>query len=555
MVKKIQSIVSKRYHDFSFKHVVTVELLFLFFVLLNVVKLTGIQFLMTQDSGFALEKMVMKNIVFLYFSWRLLFLLKQRWIPLLVFLLQGLYLSGHLFYFLYSGNIFNLMQMTLLSEGLRALSSLGTVFATPALLFVVVDIPLMIYIYRNFEQVRERLLFLDIPALGFSFCLLFIVVKKADYFGEADKYWGYTGNNAKYGTIYTSLVLSRTGNEKDVIKKISYGDPIEVVPADQRTNVVVIQVESLNADVVDFENKGTPVMPFLNNLRYESIYYPYMLAQHKAGGSSDAEFSVINSAESLETYPLCKLKTYSYPNSFLHRMDSFEKIAFHGNYGEYFNRATNLANMGFDDYLALNELDLPEEGWGASDGELFQAVLNHDHTSDAFYYHIITMSSHAPFDRVAQYYRNPALEDITNQHEYNYLLSMNYVDKVLGEYIHKQKAEDPSTCFLIYGDHSVGVNGEYYKAANRFMVDGKQLETVPLFIITPEGTSFWEEKNIVSFLDLGSTILSVSGVGGRICSFGSDLSRPEAISPTIIFGEKSYRRQELYNLVNEKAVN
>lgn len=158
--------------------------------------------------------------------------------------------------------------------------------------------------------------FLNIPFILISGIGLYALLWKLDYFKGTGAEWGYLGRQAKYGTIYTSLVLSDTSNQKEAINSIKYGQKTYIPEKSAKHSIITIQVESLTADVLNLTVEGKPVMPFLSSLAGSNIYYPYLISQHKSRASSDAEFSLINGVEAIRGFPACQLTTYSYPNSF-----------------------------------------------------------------------------------------------------------------------------------------------------------------------------------------------------------------------------------------------
>jgi phosphoglycerol transferase MdoB-like AlkP superfamily enzyme len=343
--------------------------------------------------------------------------------------------------------------------------------------------------------------------------------------------------------------LGNPASEKEAIKELQYGTEISIPAKERRYNVISIQVESLNSDIIDYEHRGQKVMPFLSSLRDSSIYYPRMVPQHRSGGSSDAEFALFNGIEALYGFPVCQFSLYEYPNSFLRQLKEYSKYAFHGNSGEYFNRNHNLPAMGFDTFFDIYDMQLPEEGWGASDEAVFDFILHRTESLDPpFYYHIITMSSHGPFNLVENYYQNELFDDVERRVEHDYLLSMNYVDQQLQYFIGTMREMAPDTYFFIYSDHSIKFEGDHYQPNSRTVLDGNKIEFVPLLIISPDDTSILMEEKAAAFLDLGLTVLEAAGVEARIRSFGDNLLKPEELNDTIVHFGNTISRKKLAEL-------
>jgi len=538
----------------SWKEIFKAELIFLLFIAFSTIKLTGTQYIITSTSGFPLWKMALRNVFFLYFLWRLSFLLKKPIITITGYVLQTFLMGLLLLIFQYSGEIVVLSQLVNIKEGFTALNTLSTVIFKWSNLILFVDLPILIFISAKYKKIRKGLFPLFIPIILITAIGLYLLLAKLDYFKGSGTEWGIVGRHAKFGTIYTSLVLSDTSNQKDAIQSIVYGPEITIPEKDIKHNIITIQVESLTADILNQQYNDEAVMPFLSKLARNNIYYPYLIVQHKSGASSDAEFSAINGTEAIRGFPACQFTIYNYPNSVLKRLPKeVDTFAFHANTGSYFNRNINLPAMGFDKFYDLFEMDLDEKKWGGSDGDLFNFVLGTlEKQENPYYYHIITMTSHGPFIFVYTVFNDDRFDSIANKEEKDYFTSMAYVDKVLNEGISKIKKIDPLAYVFIYGDHSIKLSGEYYKANSYLYIDSRKFEFVPLIIVSPDAVNYKEIKNVASILDIQSSILDASGYGGTLSSFGNSLLDPENQIDTFPNDGKLYSRQKIFEMIESK---
>jgi lipoteichoic acid synthase len=199
----------------------------------------------------------------------------------------------------------------------------------------------------------------------------------------------------------------KSSEELKYVNQIAYGQKISAWKRIPRPrNVITIQVESLDANVIHEKFNGEYVAPYLHALADRCVYYPFMLSCHEAGGSSDSEIAVFNSFEPPKSYPFMTIEDYSYPNSLVKRLASasYTTWTFHGNKSNFYNRQFAFKRMGFSDFFDIDRMHLPEEGWGASDGRVCETVLQKLKSQrPPFYCHIITMSSHEPFENVDHY--------------------------------------------------------------------------------------------------------------------------------------------------------
>jgi phosphoglycerol transferase MdoB-like AlkP superfamily enzyme len=292
------------------------------------------------------------------------------------------------------------------------------------------------------------------------------------------------------------------------------------------------------------------VMPFLAQLRNDSLYYPYTLSYHSGGGTSDCDFAILNSVEPLRTASVFFEDRYTYPNSVVKvlRGAGYGAYAFHGNAITCWGRNRAYPRMGYSDFFDLVQMELAEQGWGAPDGAVFDFSATYTlRCKPPFFAHLITMSSHYPYNSVERYHPNelgdiPG-EPLTSRH-FN---SMNYVDTCLRKLVTELRLRNDGY-ILIVGDHTPPKLNSSYLRAPKLSVGGAVLEFVPLFILGPGVKPRWEVGTVASFLDLALTLLALSGVSCTYATSGIDLSAPPAVLPPIRFDNKAYSRRELFKL-------
>jgi len=161
----------------------------------------------------------------------------------------------------------------------------------------------------------------------------------------------HVGSVLYFGFLWTYgvdlLRMNKKPNKAESIDQSNFSIPIH---QNRRRNIIVIQVESLDNNVIHHMVDGQPVMPFLHRLAEESIYFSNIYAQHTSvGGTSDAEFCMLTSQ-----YPFGKkgaffatgLETLPSVPELLNR-NGYATLVFHGNSGSYFNRKQGMMQLGF----------------------------------------------------------------------------------------------------------------------------------------------------------------------------------------------------------------
>ncbi len=257
----------------------------------------------------------------------------------------------------------------------------------------------------------------------------------------AAEYLSYDAEAVLADAIAKSEVKSHVLTEKE--RLLEFGD-----------NIVVLQVESLDFDMLDAKVGDQYIVPFLHALKQQSMVY--MVKPFHSTGSSEADFSLLTTSTPNGQITPYKVQgfPYSYSLPWLVEKLGFTAIAIHGNTGAFFQRRDAYQQMGFSEVYFVKELE--ELGvCGARDDEVlqFSARLLNKSTQPMFHF-IITLTSHAPFDRLppdcAKLFPSPrGIRD-------RYLNCMRYVDRSLKKYY--QELPDGTT-LVIYGDHHSNVQG------------------------------------------------------------------------------------------------
>lgn len=247
-------------------------------------------------------------------------------------------------------------------------------------------------------------------------------------------------------------VLLRRATETALIKQDRL-TPLET-PFPLGDKLAIVQVESLDYNVLQLNIDEQPVMPFLANLATRSMLF--RISAFHESGSCDADFVML-----MNLFPSGDVTPYSVPefdwsvSIAVHALASgYHSTLLHGNHSTFFNRGNGVSQMGFYHTLFREQLEtkfqLKSKHWGISDEDVFDTSRDLLLTSaDRSLHFIITLTSHAPFD-----FLDPGDRDLfakpRNQRE-RYLNSMRYVDTQLKNYI-QSLPED--SVIVVYGDHT-----------------------------------------------------------------------------------------------------
>lgn len=351
--------------------------------------------------------------------------------------------------------------------------------------------------------------------------------------------------------------------EKEIIKDENYGIA-------SGKNVVIIQVEALQAFPIDKKYNEQEITPFLNKLKREnSFYFNNYFYQVGSGNTADAEFTVNNSL-----FPVNTEAVYLeyYENDFYglpHILkDNGYKIAnvFHAYEKEFWNRNIAYPNQGFDTYFSKNDFNEDEIiGMGLSDEKfLFETVEKIKQQSEPWYSFIITLSSHHPFKIAEEHSKIKLLQEHEDTLFGGYIQSINYVDKCLEKFFERMKDEEmyENTIFVIYGDHFGIAN--YNKESAGFVSEmigheynERDMFNVPLLIHIP-GMEKSEEKNIVAgHVDVLPTLLHLLGISNdKSIMMGNDLFsiKENTVYEQMHVGVGSYIDKDIFYYVSNSGI-
>lgn len=301
-------------------------------------------------------------------------------------------------------------------------------------------------------------------------------------------------------------------------------------------NVIVIQAESLQNFVINTTIDGQEITPVLNELlKEDTIYFSRYYEQIGWGNTSDAEFITHNGyyasnrVFSYRAYEDTDFMTL--PKSL--KAKGYSTAAFHGNDGNFWSRDEAYPNQGLDRYISIEDMIFDEEiGLGLSDGSFFkQSIPFMKDLPQPFYSFFITLTSHHPFLLPEQHkqlelssrYKDTPLDD--------YLQTVKYLDREIGNFIEMLKAEDlyEDSIIVIYGDHK-GLDWRY-SAVDELVSEliGKdyrddEMYRVPFMVHIPNSGVQKEVETVGGQVDFYATMANLLGVQLRPDStFGKDL--------------------------------
>lgn len=227
------------------------------------------------------------------------------------------------------------------------------------------------------------------------------------------------------------------------------------------SNLIVIQVESLQDFVIGLEVGDEEITPNLNDMVDESWYFPNAFSQTGPGSTSDAEF-IVNTSLYPPTQEPASVAYQDRTIPSLPRLlekQKYSTFAMHANDVAYWNRSALYGALGFGDYYDDTFFGRDRLiGLGTSDRTLFRKAypeLMKKAADGRFYAHIVTLSPQYPFDLPESTQRLDLPDWLKDTVVGDYLQAMNYEDRQIGWFVEQLKESGiwDESVVVVYGDH------------------------------------------------------------------------------------------------------
>jgi phosphoglycerol transferase MdoB-like AlkP superfamily enzyme len=227
-------------------------------------------------------------------------------------------------------------------------------------------------------------------------------------------------------------------------------------------NLIVIQVESLQDFVVDYDVDGEDVMPHLRRWSDDGLRFTNVSDQTSEGRTSDAEFVSMVSLLPLEHGAVA----FQYPaNHYVglpsvlreHGYFTLSAVAFEPG---FWNRDVMHPSYGFQRSLFESDFRMTEQiGWGLNDRDFLQQMAPQlERLPRPFCAWLITLSLHHPFDGFPDGHKVLRLGKLEGTSFGNYLHTMHFFDEALEAFMStltRDRLLDDSVV-VVFGDHDAG---------------------------------------------------------------------------------------------------
>lgn len=242
-------------------------------------------------------------------------------------------------------------------------------------------------------------------------------------------------------------------------------------------NVIFVHMESIQSFLMNYNFNGEDVLPTVNKLSKEGMYFENFFPQISTGTSSDTEFTLLTSlmpAASGTVFVSYYNRLYNTIPKYLTDM-GYYTFSMHGNHASMWNRSKVHPKLGYKDMFFEESFEYTDNdviNLGISDSLFFEEAMpileGIESTKAPYMGTIITLSNHSPFTYLDKYlpydlsttFVNSKGNKVTTNYlsgtaAGNYITSAHSADVALGEFIEYVNESDyfNDTIFVFYGDH------------------------------------------------------------------------------------------------------
>ena len=303
-------------------------------------------------------------------------------------------------------------------------------------------------------------------------------------------------------------------------------------------NVIIVMVESLQAFPIDLQVDKQSVTPTLDAFAKESLHFVNFYDQTYEGGTSDAEFTSLQSLHPVSVGAIAtRYDTNQYRGLPAILADhGYRTLAAVGTAGEYWNMRGMQLKLGFHQSYFEDRYPTGERfGQGLSDRDFFRQTLPLLETqAEPFTAFLITLSSHHPYD-LPRKYQTLNLGGLEGSVLGKYLHSLRYFDDAFGEFVDRLRQTGllDQSIVVVFGDHQAwGLERPAELARLLGFPETSKYDywkvrkKVPLLIRLPNGANAGAQTVNGGHLDIAPTLLSLLGIReDNFVMFGTDLTQ------------------------------
>lgn len=313
-----------------------------------------------------------------------------------------------------------------------------------------------------------------------------------------------------------------------------------------KKNVVLISIESLSADFMEYYGNDKKLTPFLDSLATKSVFFAntYATGNRTVRGleaitmcipPSPGE-SVVKRKDNKDKFTTGSVFAKNgYTVKYLYGGDSYfdNMLDFFGGNGY---------NIVDKSSFTPNEITF-QNIWGVADEDMAKKainVMNKEYKSGKpFFNHIMTVSNHRPFT-----YPDGVIDtsDLNNGRD----KGVRYTDYAIKQFFNLAKKQPwyNNTIFVILSDHCASSAGKTELPLDKYRI--------PAMIYAPEGLAAQKVDKLISQIDVMPTLLGILNFNYDSKFFGSDVLKEDYVSRAFIatYQDLGYIRENTLTILS-----
>ncbi|MEO7490988.1 MAG: sulfatase-like hydrolase/transferase [Ferruginibacter sp.] len=333
---------------------------------------------------------------------------------------------------------------------------------------------------------------------------------------DYNRFYQVNNDTANIKILRTQL---QTPNATFTSDPLSVERVIQNDSAEKKWNVVLISVESLSGDYLQYFGSKENITPYLDSLIPQSLFFKNFYASGtrtvrglealSLGITPTPGQSIVRRPNNENLFTIGGvLKDKGYDVNFIYGGNSF-----FDNMGYFFSH---------NGYTVLDKRDIPDSmvhhttAWGVDDEAAYNFCLQQCDKSYSkgtlFFNHLMTISNHRPYT-----YPDGRI-DIPSSSQ-SMQGGVKYTDYAIHKFLSdaEKKPWFKNTVFVVVADHCSRSAGKTDLPANRYHI--------PCFIYAPELVKPHIEERLTSQIDLAPTLLGIMNINYTSRFLGFDLYR------------------------------
>lgn len=414
-------------------------------------------------------------------------------------------------YYAFYSSFASITELTSLGQAKTVAASFFERLSLSQFIYILAPLILGWYYYKKkrmcFNNKTPDKYFKKTLITGFIFLIFSFITATGQDYSRLYKQWNRTYIVDRFGIItyqLSDLISSATsklttvfGFENALLEMDEYYDQKKDTQTNKYTglfegyNIIFVHMESIQNFLLNLNFNNKEVLPTINKLINEGLYFSNFYPEISTGTSSDTEFTLLTS---LLPTRIGIVFTKYYNRDYvsipkLLKENGYYTFSMHGNDFTMWNRNNAHPSLGYENFYFKDKYTVTDENsfnLGIKDSAFFQQSIPYlekiEKENANYMGTVITLSNHSPYiylddyrefdlskeysyyDKKTHQYEKTKIDYLTGTTIGNYIISSHNADADLGIFIDEinQSSCFNNTIFVFYGDHDARLSQEQF---------------------------------------------------------------------------------------------